>query len=106
MVRWWQRTLPKRIRKTGMIAIKARGIAKRYSLQTLASPIEYQTLSDRLIELARFPGRFLTGKRLGRESEWFWALRDIDFDVRHGEVIGIIGRNGNGKSRPQSAGKA
>ena len=28
----------------------------------------------------------------------FWALRDINFEVRKGECIGIIGRNGAGKS--------
>ncbi len=81
-----------------MIAIKARGLAKRYALQTVASPIEYQTLSDRLVELSQAPWRLLTGKTPRTESEWFWALRDIDFEVRHGEVIGIVGRNGNGKS--------
>lgn len=31
-------------------------------------------------------------------SEYVWALRDINFDVKHGEVLGIIGRNGSGKS--------
>ncbi len=28
----------------------------------------------------------------------FWALRDIDFEVKKGECVGIIGRNGAGKS--------
>jgi lipopolysaccharide transport system ATP-binding protein len=31
-------------------------------------------------------------------SDYVWALRDINFDVKHGEVLGIIGRNGAGKS--------
>lgn len=31
-------------------------------------------------------------------SDYVWALRDIDFDVKQGEVLGIIGRNGAGKS--------
>jgi lipopolysaccharide transport system ATP-binding protein len=31
-------------------------------------------------------------------SEYVWALRDIDFEVKKGEVLGIIGKNGAGKS--------
>ena len=31
-------------------------------------------------------------------SDWIWALKDIDFSVEEGEVLGIIGRNGAGKS--------
>ena len=32
------------------------------------------------------------------ESEYVWALRDINFTVMPGEILGIIGRNGAGKS--------
>ncbi len=32
------------------------------------------------------------------ESEYVWALREINFEVKRGEVLGIIGKNGAGKS--------
>ena len=32
------------------------------------------------------------------ESQYVWALRDIDFKVEPGDVVGIIGKNGAGKS--------
>jgi lipopolysaccharide transport system ATP-binding protein len=31
-------------------------------------------------------------------EDYVWALRDIDFEVKQGEVLGIIGKNGAGKS--------
>src|SRR5690349_4167540 len=34
----------------------------------------------------------------GDTLEEFWALRDVNFEVRQGEVLAIIGRNGAGKS--------
>ena len=32
------------------------------------------------------------------DSDYVWALRDIDFKVEQGDVVGIIGKNGAGKS--------
>lgn len=32
------------------------------------------------------------------ESEYVWALKDINFEIEEGDVVGIIGKNGAGKS--------
>lgn len=41
---------------------------------------------------------FLSGMFSPRKSEKLWALRDISFEVKAGEMLGIVGANGAGKS--------
>ena len=38
-------------------------------------------------------------------SEYVWALRDIDFKVEQGDVVGIIGKNGAGKMKAAPTGE-
>jgi len=49
---------------------------------------------------ARKAVSFARGRQVvqGDEVEEFWALRDVNFEVKQGEILGIIGRNGAGKS--------
>lgn len=40
----------------------------------------------------------LNDRALNSNGQYVWALKDINFDVKQGEVLGIIGKNGAGKS--------
>lgn len=44
-----------------------------------------------------FKDLFAGSNRRARPNE-FWALRGVDVEVRAGEAIGVVGRNGQGKS--------
>ena len=53
--------------------------------------------SDRLIRLDNVGVSYQQRKGFRKQPK-FWALKDISFDIFHGETLGVIGRNGVGKS--------
>lgn len=64
------------------IAIRAAGLGKAYAI--------FKKPQDRLKQM------LFRGRR--RYYDEYWALRGIDLTVHKGETVGIIGRNGSGKS--------
>ncbi len=80
--------------------IEVKGIGKKYSINHERG--RYVALRDVLTNIAKSPLSFLKKKAkevVGLEKkEEFWALKDINFTVARGEVVGIIGANGAGKS--------
>lgn len=42
--------------------------------------------------------RQVQAQRLDADPNYFWALRDVNLEIKQGEIVGIIGRNGAGKS--------
>jgi homopolymeric O-antigen transport system ATP-binding protein len=76
------------------LAIRANGVGKRYRRGRAPAA---GGLTGRIgTTLRRLRGANSSIRATG--DDYFWALRDVDFDVRHGEVVGLLGRNGAGKS--------
>jgi lipopolysaccharide transport system ATP-binding protein len=92
------------------LAIRVENLSKRYKIGTRKP--RHDTLRDHLAHgfkhLFSHNGKPSTSARppsvgnvpsdVDGLSDFIWALKDLVLEVKHGEVVGIIGRNGAGKS--------
>ena len=83
------------------VAIRCEGLAKRYQIGEREA---YKTIRDLITDAVAAPFRRLrsaahssNGNGSG-DKPTIWALKDVSFEIKRGEVMGIIGRNGTGKS--------
>jgi lipopolysaccharide transport system ATP-binding protein len=85
------------------IVLSAKNISKQYRLGQLGTGTISHDLNrwwhkargkeDPYLQIGDTNDRTSKGS-----SEYVWSLKDINFDVRQGDVLGIIGKNGAGKS--------
>ncbi len=73
------------------VVIRVEGLGKRYVVPRRE---ESERLRGRMTVYLK---EFVPFLRHG-EDDYFWALKDVSFEVKRGEILGILGRNGSGKS--------
>jgi len=85
--------------------IEVEGLSKLYTLGSIGATTLRDTAEMIMAKVRRRPrlnGKPLTAhfapEQVGPVPHSFWALRDVNFSVQPGEVIGLVGQNGAGKS--------
>jgi lipopolysaccharide transport system ATP-binding protein len=74
------------------VAIRVEHLGKLYPI---GKPQErFPTLRDKLADAFTSPFRQLRSSFQRSNDDYIWALKDVCFEIKQGEVVGTIGRNG------------
>ena len=81
------------------IVTRVENLSKKYIIGHQKQGLQ-TSLRDVISDGAKSFWQGLTGDRKANQdvSEEFWALNDVNFEIKQGDRVGIIGRNGAGKS--------
>jgi lipopolysaccharide transport system ATP-binding protein len=84
-------------------AIKIENISKVYRLGMVSRTTMKEDLKRFYKKLTKgveplYEGAIANNRNAKEKSDYVWSLKDINLEIKQGEVIGIIGKNGAGKS--------
>ncbi len=82
------------------VVLKIEDVSKQYRLGVINHGLLYKDIQSYIARKMGKPDPHLPADRQfsGTQGDRFWALKDINLEIKQGDRVGIIGRNGAGKS--------